>query len=232
MLSSPAVSAPEHTLRITPTGTPRATILFVPPLFEEANRTRRTLVLAMRALAADGFATLLPDLPGQNESLVPLEQVDLASWQNALADTAATIDGPLIIASLRGGALIDHQAKAVAWWRLAPVGGASLLRTLMRARVAADREAGVTSSLDSLQAEAATAPLLLAGNKLSPAMIAQLGAAEIQPVAPLRTVALGSGADAIAGTPLWLRAEPGEDSAMAEAIAADIAAWSTTCGIS
>jgi pimeloyl-ACP methyl ester carboxylesterase len=227
-----AISTPEHTLRITPTGPPRATILFVPPLFEEANRTRRTLVLAMRALAAEGFTTLLPDLPGQNESLVPLEQVDLASWQNALAETAAAIDGPLIIASLRGGALIDHQAKAAAWWRLAPTGGASLLRTLMRARVAADREAGVTSSLDSLQAEAATAPLRLAGNRLAPAMIAQLGSAEIQPVAPLRTVTLGSGADAIAGTPLWLRAEPGEDSAMAQAIAADITAWSATCGIS
>lgn len=222
----------EHCFRITPTGTPRATILIVPPLFEEANRTRRTLVLAMRALAADGFAALLPDLPGQNESLVPLETVDLASWQNALTEAAATIDGPPIIASLRGGALIDHHAKAAAWWRLAPVGGASLLRTLMRARVAADREGGVTSSLDSLQAEAATAPLLLAGNRLSPAMIAQLGSAETQPVARLRTVTLGSGADAIAGTPLWLRAEPGEDAAMAKAIAADIAAWSTTCGIS
>jgi pimeloyl-ACP methyl ester carboxylesterase len=223
---------PEHILRISPTGTPRATVLFVPPLFEEANRTRRTLVLAMRALAADGFATLLPDLPGQNESLVPLEQVDLTSWQKALADTAATIDGPLIIASLRGGALIDHQAKAAARWRLAPVGGASLLRTLMRARVSADRESGVASSLDSLQAEAAAAPLLLAGNRLSPAMIAQLGSAKIPPVVLLRTVTLGNGADAIAGTPLWLRAEPGEDSAMAKAIAADIAAWSTTCGIS
>lgn len=222
----------EHRFYLEPTTAPRATILFVPPLFEEANRTRRTLVLAMRALAADGFAALLPDLPGQNDSLVPLEQVDLTTWQSALADIAATIDGPLIIASLRGGTLIDHHAKAAAWWRLAPVGGASLLRTLLRARVAADREAGLTSSLDSLQTEAATAPLLLAGNRLSPAMMAQLGAAETQPVAPRRTVTLGTGADAVAGTPLWLRAEPGEDSAMAAAIAADITAWSTTCGIS
>ena len=227
-----AASPPEHILRIVPTGTPRATVLFVPPLFEEANRTRRTLVLAMRALAANGFTALLPDLPGQNESLVPLDQVDLSIWQAALADTAATVDGPLIIASLRGGTLIDHHAKAAAWWRLAPAGGASLLRTLMRARVAADREAGITSSLDSLQAEAATAPLLLAGNRLSPAMLAQLGAAEVHPVHPPRTVTLGSGADAIAGTPVWLRAEPGEDAAMAEAIAADITAWSATCGIS
>ncbi len=220
----------EHRLRIDPAGTPRATILIVPPLFEEANRTRRTLALAMRALAAEGFAAVLPDLPGQNESLVPMEQVDLARWQDALAGVAAGIDGPVMIASVRGGTLIDHGAKAAAWWRLAPVGGASLLRTLLRARVSADREAGITSSLEELQAEAKTAPLLLAGNRLSPAMVAQLGTSEAQAVEPLRSVGLG--ADGIAGTPLWLRAEPGEDAAMAAAIAADISAWSKTCGIS
>lgn len=220
----------EHRLRIDPAGIPRATILIVPPLFEEANRTRRTLVLAMRALAADGFATVLPDLPGQNESLVPLVEVDLVRWQDALAEMVSGINGPTIIASFRGGALIDHKAKAKAWWRLAPVGGASLLRTLMRARVSADREASIASSLDALQDEAKTAPLLLAGNRLSPAMIAQLGASEAQVVEPLRSVGLG--ADGIAGTPLWLRAEPGEDAAMAAAIASDISAWSKTCGIS
>jgi hypothetical protein len=223
----------EHQLRIDPVGgqAPTATILIVPPLFEEANRTRRTLVLAMRALADRDFAALLPDLPGQNESLVATEDADLALWQAALADVAAAIDGPIVVASLRGGALIDHRVNAAAWWRLVPAGGASLLRTLMRARVAADREAGLTTSLEGLQSDAQTAPLLLAGNLLSPEMIAQLASAEAQPVTPLRTATLGSGADAIAGTPLWLRAEPGEDAAMAAAIAADIAAWSQTCGI-
>ncbi|WP_374525747.1 hypothetical protein [Sphingopyxis sp.] len=219
----------EHQLRIAPAAPPRATVLIVPPLFDEANRLRRTLVLAMRALAADGFAAVHPDLPGQNESLVALEAVDLENWQQALAEVAAGIDGPLVIASLRGGALIDHRAKAAAWWRLAPTGGASLLRTMMRARVNADREAGIETSLDSLHEAAKTAPLLLAGNALSPAMLAQLGRAEPQPVAPLRSVALG--AEGIAGTPLWLRAEPGEDAAMAATIAADIIAWSRTCGI-
>ncbi|WP_447764047.1 hypothetical protein [Sphingopyxis panaciterrae] len=220
----------EHQLRIDPAGTPRATVLIVPPLFEEANRTRRTLVLAMRALGAQGFTAILPDLPGQNESLVALEDVDLAQWQAALADVTAAIDGPVLIASVRGGALVDHAAKAAGWWRLAPAGGAALLRTLMRARVSSDREAGLATSLDSLQDEAKSAPLLLAGNRLSPAMMAQLGTAEVQPASPLRNVALG--ADGIPGTPLWLRAEPGEDGAMARAIADDIAAWSATCGIS
>ncbi len=220
----------EQILRIDPAGVPRATILIIPPLFEEANRTRRTLVLAMRALAADGFAAVLPDLPGQNESLVPLAHVDLDRWQEALAKVATAVVGPVIMASVRGGALIDHQAQAAAWWRLAPVGGASLLRTLMRTRVSADREAGLTSSLETLQEQAQTAPLLLAGNLLSPAMVGGLGTSEAQAVAPLRSIGLGAGG--IAGTPLWLRAEPGEDSAMAAAIAADISAWSKTCGIS
>lgn len=220
----------EHQLRIDPVGVPRATIVLVPPLFEEANRTRRTLVLAMRALAADGFAALLPDLPGQNESLVPLVDVDLERWQGAIAAVTRKIDGPVIVASVRGGALIDHRANAAVWWRLAPVGGASLLRTLMRARVSADREAGIASSLESLQAAAQTAPLLLAGNALSSAMIAALGTAEVQPVEPLRSIVLGDGG--VAGTPLWLRAEPGEDAVMAHAIAADIVAWGRACGIS
>lgn len=220
----------EHRLRIDPAGAPRATVLIVPPLFDEANRLRRTLVLAMHALAAGGFTAVLSDLPGQNESVVALEAVDLAQWQAALAEVAASVEGPVIVASIRGGALIDHRAKAAGWWRLAPVGGASLLRTMMRARVAADREAGAESSLESLQERAKAAPLLLAGNALSPAMVAQLGSAEAQPVEPLRSIGLG--AEGIAGTPLWLRAEPGEDAAMAAAIAADIAVWSQTCGIS
>ncbi len=219
----------EPLLRIDPAGVARATVVIVPPLFEEANRMRRTLVIAMRALAADGFSAILPDLPGQNESLVPLVEVDRLRWQADLGEVTAAIYGPTLIASVRGGALIDHKANAAAWWRLAPVGGTSLLRTLMRARVNADREAGVTSSLESLQAAAQSEALLLAGNKLSPAMIAQLGDAEIHSVNPLRSIGLG--ADGIAGTPLWLRAEPGEDAAMAHAMAADISAWSQTCGI-
>src|SRR3546814_3078943 len=67
-------------------------------------------------------------LPGQNESLAPLADVDLERWQDALAEVVATIDGPAIVASVRGGALIDHRAKAAAWWRLAPAGSASLDR--------------------------------------------------------------------------------------------------------
>ena len=206
-------------------------VLIVPPLFDEANRMRRTLVLMMRALNDRGVATLLPDLPGQNESLVPTGEVDLVRWRAALADLVTAEPGPVMIASVRGGALIDGCADAAGWWRLASVTGASLLRTMLRARVASDREAGVTSSIDGLIAEAGHAPLLLAGNLLSPAMVAQLQDAAPAATDPLCTVALGSGPADVAGTPLWLRAEPGEDAVMAAAMAASIIGWMRACGL-
>ncbi|MBN9990607.1 hypothetical protein JND45_14830, partial [Listeria monocytogenes] len=47
------------------------------PLFEDANRVRGFAVAICRALAARGVATILPDLPGQGESLVPLERCSI-----------------------------------------------------------------------------------------------------------------------------------------------------------
>ena len=52
-------------------------ILFVPPLFEEMNRTRALIAAIMRALAARGYGCWLPDLPGTGESLRALGEVDV-----------------------------------------------------------------------------------------------------------------------------------------------------------
>ncbi|NJS14656.1 MAG: hypothetical protein HC788_08705 [Sphingopyxis sp.] len=224
------MSPDEVCLRLGPADA-AARVLFIPPLFEEANRTRRTIVMAMRALSARGIASLLPDLPGQNDSLVATADVDLSHWRCALTNQGIGEASPLFVASIRSGALMDDAVAAAGYWRLVPVAGANLLRTLLRARVASDRERGIETSVDQLIAEAASAPLRLAGNLLSPTMISQLHAAEPTPLTPLRSVTLGNGADQIAGSPLWLRAEPGEDFAMAEAMAKDISAWIATCAI-
>lgn len=212
-------------------GTPGApTIFILPPLFDEANRLRRTLVLTMRALSARGVASLLPDLPGQNDSPVPTEAVTLADWRAALADVAAAEAGPLLVASWRGGALIDDAASgAIGWWRMAPVAGASLLKTMIRTRIAGEKEAGRTVSAEDLRASATDGPVELAGNFLSAAMLMQLEAATPAEVTPLRTLTVGSGEGKLPGSALWLRAEPGEDAAMAAAMAADIHSWAMTC---
>ncbi|MEQ1687159.1 MAG: hypothetical protein ABL874_01145 [Sphingopyxis sp.] len=214
----------EQCLRVSAGGASAAlpTILLVPPLFDEANRMRRTLVLTMRALADLGHASLLPDLPGQNDSLIETQDVTLQMWRDALAGFAAAHSGPFIIASWRGGALIDDAAaNAIGWWRMAPVTGASIVKTLIRVRIAGEKEAGRSATAEQLREAAGQSAVDLGGNRLTAKMLAGLDAATPAPVSPLLT---RSPSD-VAGSALWLRAEPGEDAGMAGAMAADIAAW-------
>ena len=196
-------------------------ILFVPPLFDEMNRMRRTLVLAMHALAERDIASTLMDLPGANESLAPLEEQSLTRWREAVAAAAGQIQ-PRCTASVRGGCLIDDGASAELRWRLSPAKGSSLLKTLLRTRIAGEREDGRTVTASELMEQASSAPIELAGNWLGPAMVAELDAARPAEV-PAREVKPGQGEGAITGSALWLRAEPGEDAAMAQAIADDLA---------
>ena len=223
--------AVEHCLQI-PAVAPAAdaTVIIIPPLFDEANRLRRTLVLTMRALAAHGLASCLPDWPGQNESTVETAAVTLADWRRALANWAIEVDRPFIVASWRGGALIDDAAAGAAgWWRMAPVGGATLIKTMVRTRIASEREAGRSITADAILAQAHNGPVELAGNRLNAAMIEQLEAAKAISVSPLRERSVGSGEQALPGSALWLRAEPGEDRTMAQAMADDIAQWTRQC---
>ena len=191
---------------------------------------RRTLVQTMRSLAKLGVASALPDLPGQNDSLMPTEAATLALWREALRAFAMGEAAPMIVASWRGGALIDDAViGAAGYWRMAPVNGASLVKTMIRTRIAGEKEAGRTVTADDIRASAAGGPIELAGNMLNADMLAQMDAAMAQDVDPLRQVMVGSGDGKLPGSALWLRAEPGDDAAMAEAMAADIYAWAKTC---
>lgn len=180
----------------------------------------------MRALSALGTPSLLPDLPGQNDSLIATEDVRFADWRTALAELTAAEDRPLLVASWRGGTLIDDVAiNAIGWWRMAPIAGANIVKAMVRTRIAGDKEAGRQSSAEAIRASATQAPIELAGNFLSAAMLDALEAARPAPVDPLRQISPPQ----LGGSALWLRAEPGEDAAMAEAMAADIHAWVATC---
>lgn len=215
----------EHCLRFSGDAN-LPTIMLVPPLFDEANRMRRTLVLTMRALRDLGHASLLPDLPGQNDSLADTQEVTLQMWREALAKFAAAQPGPLLVASWRGAALIDDAAKnAIGWWRMVPIAGASIVKTLIRVRIAGEKEAGRTVTAEQLRDAAGQSAVELGGNRLSAAMLTQLDAAIPAPVSPLLTRAAGD----VAGSALWLRAEPGEDAGMASAMAADISDWAMQC---
>ena len=201
-------------------------ILIVPPLFDEMNRMRRVLVSAMRDLAGRGIGSVLIDLPGCNESLAPLERQSLDSWRHAVATCASQLS-VTHVASIRGGALIDESHPELPYWRLAPVKGAALLKTMIRTRIAGEKEAGNSVSEAQLMAQADTAPIDLAGNLLGSKMVAQLAVAEPVALANLAERKLG---EDIIGSPLWLRAEPQDDAAFSANIAADLDRWSASCG--
>lgn len=204
-------------------------LLILPPLFDEANRVRHLMVETARALGQHGIASLLPDLPGCNESPVPLAHASISLWQAALIACAEQLGPVSHVAAMRGGALLDGALGDLPRWRLAPVKGGQLLRTMLRTKIASDREAGITSSSQALMELARAQGIELAGNSLSPCMIRELDAASPSEGSAVRLARFADDpldADArIAGAPLWLRAEPAHDPAMAQSIAVDLAGW-------
>lgn len=199
-------------------------ILIVPPLFDEMNRVRRMLIEAMRALGERGVRTLFPDLPGCNESVAELSMQTLEAWQGAV-EAAATQLSATHIASIRGGTLIDHS-PAVPHWRLASAKGGSLLKTMLRTRLAAEKEGGNNVTIEQLLAAAKSGPLELSGNILGSTMVDSLDKAEPIAVLNLHEAALAD----VAGAPLWLRAEPQDSAEMSAALAAELDRWSASCG--
>ena len=191
-----------------------APILFVPPLFEELNRTRAFIVAVMRALAREGFCCWLPDLPGTGESERALETCVWADWRDAVRVTSDRVrsGSVLNVASVRGGALLDDVPDAV-HWRFSPVEGRSLLRDLSRA--------GLTGGDGG------------AGYSVSSSLAASLADASPVEVAPCRTGRLVSDrqpADAkVDGPALWRRSEPGISSELTRLVASDITTWVRAC---
>ncbi len=209
-------------LRFGPGDGPLALIL--PPLFEEANRTRHFLVQVMRRLAALGITSILPDLPGTNDSAVATVDARLEDWQAAIG----ALPAPSVTISLRGGALLDAAADCDRHWRLSPETGARLLRDMVRATA-------MTASLKAseLEAQAHLQSTALAGNLIHPALFVAIEGATPSTKGTLRTLRLedeAGNADArLAGAPLWRRAEPDHDPMLAAAVVADIADWITPC---
>lgn len=201
-------------------------ILIIPPLFDEMNRVRAVLVAAMRELAERGVMALLPDLPGCNESAAPMASQSVERWRAAVKAAAEQL-GASHVAGIRGGAMLIADSD-LPEWQLAPVKGASLVKTMLRTRIASDRESGRASTIESLMAEAQTGPIELSGYLLGADMLSGLDAAV--PDDDALEVTLGDGPGQIAGKPLWLRAEPQEDPQMSAALAAELDRWSASCG--
>jgi hypothetical protein len=190
-------------------------LLIVPPLFEEMNRTRRMLVETQRQLDGLGVDSMLPDLPGCNESGQAFSAQSLGSWRDAMTTAARHFSATHVLA-VRGGALVFPTN--LPGWVLEPQKGGSILRQLLRARVLAAKEAGREESSADLLEQGRNKGLELAGYRLSAALVAGLDAAVPQDEGQrvIRQSDLG-------GSALWLRSEPGEDPAQSAMLARLIA---------
>jgi pimeloyl-ACP methyl ester carboxylesterase len=189
-------------------------ILFLPPLFEELNRTRALIAAMMRRLAVEGFGCWLPDLPGTGESERPLETMGWEDWREAARLAVAKIGRRPVVVTVRGGSLLDEAVDAIVRYRFAPVRGASLARDLARSGMIGGGAAG--------------------GYVLGDALFARLKEAEPSTSGAVRTARLMSDpapADVkFEGPALWRRSEPGNAPDLAYALAKDIGEWVAQCG--
>lgn len=195
-------------------GAGAASIIFALPPFEETNRTRAFAATIARKLNTQGFTIAIPDLPGTGESLLPTEAARLDHWRAGFAAAAAALSGTVHSVSVRAGTLLDLDAKVTSRWRLSPQDGASLARELERQRKLGDGFIG--------------------GNAVSEALLAALPGTESSTGGAVRVVRLAGenlSADRVVdAAPLWRRAEPDNDPALAALLADDIAEWIAACG--
>lgn len=191
-------------------------MLVLPALFDEANKLRRQTVEVLHRLDLSGIDGVLPDLPGCNDSLQPLDQQTFEHWRECAVSAMAHFR-PTHVLAIRGGALLD--TGNLPGWRLAPVNGRSILRSMLRARAISAKEAGREETLDGLQAAARAGGIELAGWQLGATFFAELEQATPPEVTRLADLGLAD----VGGSGLWLRAEPDEDPEQADALAAIIA---------
>lgn len=191
-------------------------VLVLPAWFDEANKLRRCTLELMRRLDNAGIDSLLPDMPGCNESLVPLSDQTLEGWRMAALAAAEALRATHVLA-IRSGALLAPEGFP--GWHYAAQNGPKLLRGMLRARVLSSREGGITETSEGLMDEGRDRGLTLGGWTIGPALLRALESAE-----PALAPGQSDIAQSLIGGPgLWLRAEPGEDPGQAERLAALIA---------
>lgn len=138
----PAIGGPRFVLTHRPHGVAeRGTVVLAPPFAEEMNKCRRMIAQTARALSADGWRVVQPDLYGCGDSA---GDFGTASWQQWLADleravSAHHVGGELWLWGVRAGALLLSpllQAMADAnllLWQPAH-DGAAVLNQFLRLR--------------------------------------------------------------------------------------------------
>lgn len=185
---------------------------------------RRTIVQLCHILSDAGCAAVLPDLAGMGENPIPASAASVSQIEAQLAAIRQWVGGDgrrLHCASFRSGSLFDDAVNGHSHWRFAPETGDRLVRTLLRTEMA--EESDETS-------------VFVSGQAVSRSFLDELSARTLSDHAPIRTLRLATDrADAdrhVDASPLWRHAEPGHDPDLAQLLAGDILAWTTSCAVS
>ena len=204
----------ELAIGLGPSGASR--LLVLPAWFDESNKLRHFTIEIMRKLAEAGIASVLPDLPGCNESAASLSAQDLEGWREAAKQAASQLQCSHML-TIRAGANIAPDLPGFSY---APLAGKSALRALLRARTISAKEAGREEKAADLLELGKAEGIELAGYQLGARMISQLADANLPSDSSLLEIKQAE----IGGGGLWLRMEPDHDAAQAEALAKRIAA--------
>lgn len=188
-------------------------VLMVAPLFDESNKLRHQLYEIMRLLDEAGIDSALPDLPGCNESLAPFPAQTLGHWRTSVAAAAAHFGATHVFAVRSGCWLAPDGMEG---WLYAPAKPKQVLRSMIRARVLAAREAGTEEIADALMERGRTEGLTLAGWPLGADLLQELETAEVVTPPGYSIVEQAT----VGGKPLWLRAENDDDADQAQALVA------------
>lgn len=150
-----APGGPRFLLIHRPTRTARrGTIVFAHPFAEELNKCRRMVAQTARALAADGWLVVQPDLYGCGDSAGEFAG---ASWEGWIADLRRAIGawhdgaGQLWLWGLRAGALLlpplvgSGNAPNLLLWQPS-LDGSQVLNQFLRLRTTADSLEGDRST--------------------------------------------------------------------------------------
>ncbi|MGB3739754.1 MAG: hypothetical protein WA948_10420 [Pontixanthobacter sp.] len=190
-------------------------LLVLPALFDEANKMRRQTVEVMHRLDLSGIDSVLPDLPGTNDSLEELREQTLANWKMGAKIAFDHFEATHVL-TIRHGALIVPPDTPD--WRYSPKKGKSLLRHLLRARAIAAKEAGIEETTAAIEAQARQHGVDLTGWRIGAALFDDLMNAEPSTNGQSFDIAQSD----LGGAGLWLRAEPGEEPEQADTLAAII----------
>lgn len=229
----------EAMLRFGPTGGP--VVVMLPALFEEHNRTRAFAVTICRLLADRDVASVVPDLPGQGESIVGTENITLANLRSGFAAAIEHLNQEgrrIYSASIRSGAIIDSGSFTLGHWYCSPMSGQQQIADFAKILAATGRSSEAHLVRNSFQIDDTISSFEIAGNLISVALLhdftTDIGTYPMNSLGvPTRILRLDSDrAEAhrhIPGTPLWRRAEPSNDPALATLLAEDIADWIALC---